>query len=205
MYLTTIIASTDRMIQLDIYITYIFTPVCLFCMHKRDSALGHKCQLSEGTFLHMVWELSKVRHLWFQMTEFIADKFCLPNVCNPLLYLLEVIGDEEMDATTKLFFRLLFFYVCKFKARRWINAECLTMGMWLKLVKADIPLYRMTYEAWGCPKKFRKVWFHWVDSTDTLEGKWIFEWLWGGIWRDNAPSGGWLRVQFHTHCWNLRI
>lgn len=27
----------------------------------------------------------------------------------------------------------------------------------------------MTYEARGAPKKFRKVWFRWVDSKGTLE------------------------------------
>lgn len=41
----------------------------------------------------------------------------------------------------------------------------------MKLINADIPLYRMTYEACGSPKSFRKVWFCWVDANDTLEGE----------------------------------
>lgn len=53
--------------------------------------------MSEGTFRHMVWERSKVRPLWSQVTEFIADKFDHSNVCNHLLCLLGVIEDEEMD------------------------------------------------------------------------------------------------------------
>lgn len=37
------------------------------------------------------------------------------------------------------------------------------LGMWLKVVNADIFLYPMTYKAMGAPKKFR-----WVDSKETL-------------------------------------
>lgn len=121
------------MIQLwslqQMYYTAVCFPVC------------HNCQLSEGTFLHTICQCSKVRPLWSQVTEFIADKFGLPNVCNPLLCLLGVIEDEEMDAVTKSFLKLLFFYGSKLIARRWIYVEQLTVGMWLKWVNTDIPLY----------------------------------------------------------------
>lgn len=72
---TSPISSTDRMIQLSFLHQIYYTPVCLFCMHKRDSAICHKCQLSKGTFLHMVWECFKVRPLWFMVMEFIADNW----------------------------------------------------------------------------------------------------------------------------------
>lgn len=39
----------------------------------------------------------------------------------------------------------------------------------MKIVNADVILYQMTYEARGVPKTFRKVWFRWVDSKNTLE------------------------------------
>lgn len=37
-----------------------------------------------------------------------------------------------------------------------------------KTINADAPMYKMTYEARGAPKKFRKVWFRWTDSKNTL-------------------------------------
>lgn len=69
----------------------------------------------------------------------------------------------------RIVIRLLFFYACKLIVRRWIHVEYLSVGMRLKLVNTDIRLYQMTYKARGAPKKFRKLWFRWVDS-DTLEG-----------------------------------
>lgn len=56
-------------------------------------------------------------------------------------------------------------------ARRWIHDELLTLEMWKKIINADVLMYKMTYEARGASKKFRKVWFWWVDSADTLEGE----------------------------------
>lgn len=47
--------------------------------------------------------------------------------------------------------------------------EILTLAKWKQLINAALPLYKMTYEACGCHKKFTKVWFHWEDSPVTLE------------------------------------
>lgn len=44
-----------------------------------------------------------MRPLWSQLTEFIGNIFAFPHICNPLLDLLGVIEDEELDVATKLF------------------------------------------------------------------------------------------------------
>lgn len=106
-----------------------------------------------------MWECIKVRPLWSQVTEFISDKFALPNICSPMRRLLGIFDQEELNAHTKLFLRILYFGVKKLIARRWIHEEQLTLGMWIKIINADLMMYKMTYEARGATKKFRKVWF----------------------------------------------
>lgn len=71
-----------------------------------------------------------------------------------------------MSNATKLFISHLFFYVHKLMARRWIYADTLTLAMW-KLVNADLPLYRMTYEALHAPKNLLK--YGSVGRTPQLE------------------------------------
>lgn len=175
MYLTTVIVLQIWWSNYDIYIRYII-PLYTYFVCIRE-ILHCVINVRRVRLLLFTWYgCSKIRPLWSHATEFIADNFSLPNVCSPLVCLLGAIEDEEMDAATKLFLTLLFFYVRKLIARRWIHVENLTLGMWIKLVSADIPLYRMTYEAWGCPKKCRKVWFQWADSSDKLEGA-VDAWL----------------------------
>lgn len=135
-------ARTDKTL-VSIHFTY-YTPLRLICMWKSESALCHICQLFQGTFIHMVWECPKIRPLWSQVTEFMADHFGFPNICNPLLCLLGAINDEKN--VTKQFIRLIRFYVRKPIAIRWIYTETFTLAMWEKLVNADPTLYKMTYE-----------------------------------------------------------
>lgn len=73
-------------------------------------ALCHNCRLTDGMFIYMMWECSKIRPLWLKVTEFILDNFHLPIVCNPEVCLLDVIENDEVNNTTKKFLRLLVFY-----------------------------------------------------------------------------------------------
>lgn len=167
-YLVSVISSTDRMIQLRYLHQMYYTPTRLFKMHIRDNPECHKCGGNEGTFLHMVWDCPKIRPLWSQVTEFISDHFDLPNICSPMRCLLGGFDQEEINANTKLFLRLLYFGMRKLIAQRWIHDEQLTLGMWIKIINADILLYKMTYEARGAPKKFRNVWYRWTESKNSL-------------------------------------
>lgn len=85
------------MIQLGYLHQMYYTPARLFCMHKGESASCHKCMGAEGTFIHMVWECPKLRLLWSMVTEFISDKFALPNICSPLRCLLGIFDQEEVN------------------------------------------------------------------------------------------------------------
>lgn len=94
-YLLSVISSTDRIIQLRYLHQMYYTAARLFHMRRRDSATCHKCLGAEGTFLHMVWECTKIRPSWSTVTEFIAVKFDPPNICSPLRCLLEIFDQQN--------------------------------------------------------------------------------------------------------------
>lgn len=83
---------------------------------KRESALGHKFQLFEGTFIHMVWECPKVKLLWSQVTEFMADdldEMDSQKSVTLLSCLLGAISDEKKNNATERCIRILFFLCAK--------------------------------------------------------------------------------------------
>lgn len=98
-----VITPTDSMIQIC-YRNY--TPLQLFCMWKRDSAL---CHTLSGSCL--------TAHLntWFENAQrsghFGLRNVGFPNICNPPLCLLGANDDEEMSNATKMFVRHLLSYV----------------------------------------------------------------------------------------------
>lgn len=88
----------------------------------------------------------------------MADTFDLPNICSPLLGLLGIIEDEVMSNNMRTLLQLPFFYVRKLIVINWIKRDHLTLASWKGLVNANVTLYKMTYKARGCLKKFNKVW-----------------------------------------------
>lgn len=108
---------------------------------KTESLTCHKFLSAEATYFHMVWKCTKLRPLWSMVTEFITDKFAVPNICSPLRCLLGIFEQEEFDA--QLFLQILYFGGRKLIVRRWISMEKLTLGMWMKVINYDILLYRM--------------------------------------------------------------
>lgn len=47
--------------------------------------------------------------------------------------------------------------------------EFFPVGVFWYVPNRDV--WPISNEAQGAPKQFRKVWLHWVDSTDTLKGE----------------------------------
>lgn len=138
-------------------------------MGRKGDPTCHKCLIAEGSFIHMVWECNRVRPLWSQVTQFIADTLDIPNICSPLLGLLGVIEDEVMSNNTRTLLRILFYYVRELIVLNWIRRDHLTLNSWIKLVNAKVIMYKMTYESRGSTKKFNKVWGKWVNSENTIK------------------------------------
>lgn len=166
--MSTVISARDKLIQLRYLHQMYYTPSRLYKMGRRADPICHKCLVAEGTFMHMVWDCSRVRPLWSQVTQFFfAETFDLPNICSPLLGILGVIEDDVMRNNTRMFLRLLFYYVRKLIVLNWIKRDHLTLGAWKRLINANTTLYKMTYEARGSKKKFNRVWGRWINTKET--------------------------------------
>lgn len=84
------------------------------------------------------------------------------------LGLLGIIEDEHMGTNMRTLLRPIFFCVRKFIAIHWIRTDYLTLSAWKSLVNSNVTLYRMTYDARGCSKKFTRIWAGWVESMETV-------------------------------------
>lgn len=167
-YLPTVISARDKLIQLRYLHQMYYTPLRLYKMGRKEDPICHKCLRAEGSFIHMVWECDRVRPLWSQVTQFIADTLDIPNICSPLLGLLGIIEDEVMSNNMRTLLRLPFYYVRKLITLHWIRRDYLTLNAWKGLVNANITMYKITYESRGSNKKFNKVWGKWINSENTL-------------------------------------
>lgn len=68
--------------------------------------------------------------------------FDIPNIRSPLKCLPGIFDQEKLNELNKVFLEVLYFGVSKLIARRWIHTmEQLKLGMWLKVVNADVLLY----------------------------------------------------------------
>lgn len=125
----------------------------LFRMHKRDTPICQKCSTHPGDFLHMVLDCDRVRPFWSHITAFMSSTFDLPNICNPIWCLMGVFEDLDLSATQKHFLQILLYYYRKIVALQWIHTESLHITIWKRVIIQNMPLYKLTYEARGCPKK----------------------------------------------------
>lgn len=85
---------------------------------------------------------------------FISSITQIPNICNPLQCLLGYIEDEGLSKNVQIFIRIVLFYAKKSIIMHWKSQSSPTIAFWLIIVNHAIPLYKLTYEAKGCPKIF---------------------------------------------------
>ena len=163
-----VISSRDKVIQTKLLYRSYFTPCLLFKLSRIPSALCSRCGAADGTFFHMMWECAPIRKFWSEVTAFISSLTEIPNICNPLRCLLGHIDDETISKNMQTFLRIVLFYAKKSITFHWKSPSLPTITFWLTTINRAIPLYKMTYEARGCPKKFLKVWGSWVDSESTI-------------------------------------
>lgn len=93
--------------------------------------------MADGTFFHLMLECALLRKFWSVVTAFIGSVAKIPNICNPFRCLLGYIDDEDLSKNVQSFILIAMFYAKKNNNHA-------------------IPLYKLTYKARGCPKKFSK-------------------------------------------------
>lgn len=163
-----VISSRDRVIQTKLLYRAYFTPSLLFKLKKLPSAMCSRCSIMEATFFHLMWECTEIRRFWSGVTAFISSLTQLPNICNPLRCLLGYVDDESISQNKQTFLRIVLFYAKKSITIYWKSQSPPTIAFWLNMVNQAIPLYKLTYEARGCPKKFHKIWGLWTNSENTI-------------------------------------
>lgn len=168
MQVPSVISSRDRVIQSKLLYRAYFTPKLLFKLKKLPDPLCLRCGAAEGTFFHLMWECAPIRQFWSEVTAFIGSVANIPNICNPLRCLLGYIDDEGLSKNTQSFLGTVLFYAKKTITMHWKSHSTPTIKFWLTLINQAIPLYKLTFEARGCPKKFFKMWNSWVNSESTV-------------------------------------
>ena len=89
----------------------------------------------------------------------------LPNIYSPARCLLGDLEEEELSVSKKALLRILFCYAKKALAINWRKPSPPSLQGWLKMVNNALPMYKLTYAARGCPKKFEKVWAGWIEKV----------------------------------------
>lgn len=145
-----------------------FTPWLLHRLDRIPSALCSWCGMADGTFFHLMWESLPIRKFWLKVTAFISSTTQIPNICNPLQCLLGYIDDEGLSKNVQTFIHIVLFYAKKSITMHWKSQSSPTIAFWLTTVNHAIPLYKLIYEAGGCPKFFSKIWDSWVSSDRTI-------------------------------------
>lgn len=135
-----VISSRDKVIQTKLLYRSYFTPSLLFKLNRLPSALCSRCGMADGTFFHLMWECSPIKKFWSEVTAFISS----------------------------LTQRIVLFCAKKSITIHWKSQSSPTIAFWLTTVNHAILLYKLTYEARGCPKKFLKIWDSWVSSESTI-------------------------------------
>lgn len=92
---------------------------------------------------------------------------CLISVI-PFRCLLRYIDDEDLSTNVQTFLQIVLFYAKNTITMHWKSQSKPTIAFWLTIVNQAIPLYKLTFEAWGCPKKFTTIWIPWVSSDCTI-------------------------------------
>lgn len=163
-----VISSKDKVTETTFLYRSYYTPCLLFQLDRLPSAACSRCSWAEGYLYHMVWECPQVRVFWSQVTTFISLITQIPNICNPLICLFGYIDDESLFKNSQLFLRLDLFYATKSMTMHWKSPNSPTIAFWLTVVNQTLPLYKLTYEARGCPRKFHKIWDLGVSSDCTI-------------------------------------
>lgn len=145
-----------------------YTPCLLFRLNRLPSAVCYRCSSADGTFYHIMWECPPIGTFWSEVTTFISSITQIPNVCNPLRCLLGYIDDEFLSKSTQFFLRIVLFIAKKSITMQWKSPTPPTIILWLTFFNQALPLYKLMYEARGCPCKLHRIWDICMSSDRTI-------------------------------------
>lgn len=89
----------------------------------------------------------------------------LPNIYSPARCLLGDLEEEEITNSQKTLLWLVFLYAKKALALSWGDPIPPSLQGWVEPINKALSMYKLTYMARGCSKKFKKIWAGWIKSV----------------------------------------
>lgn len=163
-FISSMIASRDRFVQLKFLHRAYYTPQRLASINPSLSPLCTRCSTEQGSFFHMVWTCNKICPYWRGVTDVLTEVCGATLTLDPLVFLLSYLGDVEGDRYTKLCLTFALYYARREILLRWKGTDIPTVASWRSAINKVLPLYKITYKSRNCPAKFEKIWSHWSDA-----------------------------------------
>lgn len=163
-YISTMISAKDHFIQLKFLHRANYTLVRLAGIYSDVSPLCSRCQSSTGTFFHLVWMCHHIHRFWEKVIAVLNNFGDWSLGQEPALALLGSMEDVVATSNLNLFLFFALYYARREILIRWKQPAPPTIDTWKAEVNAVLLSYRLTYESRNCPKKFDKVWWHWIDA-----------------------------------------
>lgn len=155
-YKSSVICSTDRIIDIKIFHLSHLTPARL---HKTGLSPTSACFRGCGQsadFLHCFWSCPIVQDFWVEMGS-ISSAMGLPNILHPKNCLLGIFGDLPISSHAKRLLRILYIYTKKSICLSWKGSQTPLKSVWLKLINTSILLFKRIFELWKRTKTFHKI------------------------------------------------
>lgn len=169
-YLPLMISARDRYTQLKFLHRAYYSPARLARINPGRSAVCTRCGADGADFIHVVWSCPVVEGYWREVLSEINSIGELTVPFSPIPLLLGICDFLEAPQRKKLFVFYTSFYARKAILLQWNQTQPPTKKVWLSLVNAALPLYKLTYLGRNCPRKFDKIWASWVEAKHlTLE------------------------------------
>lgn len=163
-YLTLTISSKDRFSQLKFLHRAYYSPSRLAKIYTDRTATCPRCGSDDADFYHTVWSCPRIVVFWKLVLDDINSVGRIRVPYSPLPLLLGMCGSLEAPRRKKLFVFYTAMYARKAILLNWNQPQPPTKQLWLSLINAALPLYKLTYMGRNCPKKFDAVWADWVEA-----------------------------------------
>ena len=111
----------------------------------------------------MFWACPKLSDFWSAVFDFINVRLQLDVPVELALGLLGIQDDDQRPRFTKTLLSMLLFYAKKVILFKWNSRAPPTVGAWMDLINAALPLYKITYINRGCLLKYERVWGPWIN------------------------------------------
>lgn len=163
-----LVSARDRLIQFKFLHRIYLTPARLSRIYPSIDSKCWRCVHSPADAEHIFWGCPTIQNLWSEVTGCLSELLSIPVPLLPRVCLIGLVEEVVPSLAHRTLLNIGLFYARKAILLRWKSSAAPTISFWKGLVNSAIPLYKATYRARGCPKKFTKVWQAWLDSSETV-------------------------------------